>query len=101
MSALKAKSHNKLYMHKVKSCLKLFDRYGSVVSLTFNDDTKFKTAFGGLLSITSWIIIASYLIYLTNDVYNYKFSINSSSKQRDVIRDSTIINVKDNFDVAF
>ena len=92
----------------------MFDRYGAPITLTFNNDEKYKTAFGGCLSIICWIIIASYLGYYTNDydiviinyiftidVYSYKFSINSQTKQTDIIRDTTIINLKDHFDAAY
>src|SRR4051812_13539850 len=88
------------FFTKVESFFKVFDRYGTLVSLTFNNQNKFKTAFGGVLSILSFIIVASYLFYLTDDVRTFKFSINSSSIQRDIIRDSSIYNIKDYFDFA-
>jgi hypothetical protein len=89
------------FLTKTEHFFRVFDRFGSSVTLFYNKESKFKTAFGGVMSIMSWICIAAYLGYLTDDVRNYKFSINSSTLFTDIIRDTTIYDVDTHFDVAF
>ena len=54
-----------------------FDRFGSLISLTFEDNSEFKTAFGGFLS---YFCIIGYLMYNLIDVWIKSFSMTSTSK---------------------
>lgn len=50
------KTHGKFY-----NCLRKADRYANPISLTFNQEKKFRTPTGGLLTIASAIVILSWV----------------------------------------
>lgn len=46
------------------------DIYGAPVSLTYKNNTTFKSCFGGLLTIASFTFVAIYFLLLLVDVMN-------------------------------
>eukprot|EP00347_Sterkiella_histriomuscorum_P018602 403344888 len=91
---------NRTFQEKFTESIRGFDRFGSLITLTFEGNTKFKTAFGGMLSLISYFIIAGYLMYNFSDVWNKEFSMITTSKVLDVSNGLFDYPLQDRWDVA-
>jgi hypothetical protein len=59
-------------MSKLRNLIRIFDIYGNYFQLRINNQTKFKTCSGGLLSIITFALLLFCLLSFGNDFFNRK-----------------------------
>ena len=76
--------------------IKSYDRFANPISLNYLGDTKFKTGFGGIISIFLLWALMGYTALLIKQMINYEGSvINSITKINNLMTDSTKYNLND------
>ena len=76
------------------------DRYGSLISLSFKGHSKFRTSFGGVLTLCCYALIIAYLLFNLSEVWNRKFTMTVTTRVNNVSKNKNAINVNGSWDLA-
>eukprot|EP00347_Sterkiella_histriomuscorum_P000573 403375326 len=91
---------NSSLSNKILSKLQGIDRYGTQITLTLDKKQKFTTAFGGCLSIITWIGALGYFAYCLYRVDSHEYQMASIDGYKGEVLDINH-NMTGHFDAAF
>ena len=74
---------------KVKQFITSLDIFGYPISLTYNEDSSFKSLIGGLFTIMAELAILSYFLLQVASIYQNAQTTSSSYYYRDLLVDTT------------
>ncbi len=83
--------------------LRKIDRFGHPISLTYKNETTFKSSFGGTMTLLSILTLLAYFgVLLSQIIYSENYSITNSRFIRNLYLDDTAYDFDtSNFDLAF
>ena len=82
--------------------IKNMDHYGYPVTLTYKNDTEYKSILGGIVTLMFRIIVLTFVIFQMNDIIRKKRDIVWRTVHNNLVKDETPYNLtRDNFDIAW
>ena len=82
--------------------IKNMDHYGYPITLTYRNDTEFKSILGGIVTLGFRIVVFTFVIFQMKDIIQKKRDVVWRTVHNNLVKDETPFNLtKENFDIAW